>query len=193
MNQNILTFCFPFSVGTRGAALVRLVEEVCKVNGLTGRPAKLGPHATVIPPFYCSDRERKAIATLTRHMWKFNGKEVDVRATSLNVFAPESPGKDSALYIKVRMDGEYRDFVERHKLDWPFEFVHLPAQTNPVDRVWVPHISVIEGPGLYEKATPLLHRISEDCVYDKVVTLGEPLFFEKKKVGDTVRWFPVLV
>lgn len=192
MDQHVLTFCFPFPHGTKGAALVRLAQDVCKANGLVGKPSKMGPHASILPPFYCNYREKKALAALARHMWKFNGREVQAKATGFNVFPPPSPEKESTLYIEIEVDEEYRTFVERHKLKWPFEFVHTPAQTNPVDRVWIPHMSVIEGPGLHEKALPLLPRINE-YMYEKIITFGEPLFFEEKISGDTAQWFPVLV
>ncbi len=190
MEQHILTFAFPFDSGTKGAGLARFAESACKSRGLVGNTPKMGPHATIIPPFYCTGREKKAIATLTRHMWKFNGRFVHVKATGFGVFNPTKQDSNiGAIYIDLELDENYRGYVEKHKLDWPFEFVHPPSQTNAVDRVWIPHMSIIEGPNLHETAPPEFPALNE-YVQDKIVTLGEPLFFEKETRG---HWSQVLM
>ena len=153
----------------------------------------MGPHATIIPPFKCTEGEKKAMAILTRHMWKFNGRYISVKATGFGVFGPAKPDSDiGAVYVNLEMDDQYREYVEKHKNDWPFEFVHTPSQTTAVERVWIPHLSVIEGPNLHEIAPPQFPALDE-YVRDKIVALGEPLFFEKKTQGQNSYWSQVLV
>lgn len=192
MDQHTLTFAFPFPAGEKGARLVNLAQDVCAQKGLRGNPPNMGPHATIIPPFYCSTKERQAISMLTRHMWKFNGKWVLVKAGEFGVFSPSKPNDNTgAIYISLEIDPHYREFVEKHKIDWPFEFVNKPSQTAAVERVWIPHLSVIEGPDLHTQAPPLFPQLNE-YVSDRVVVLGEPLFFEKQKIEGKTQWSPIL-
>lgn len=193
MDQHILTFAFPFDSAVNGAGLVRLAQEVCKNHDLYGNPPKMGAHATIIPPFKCTEREKKAVAILTRQMWRFNGHPVDAQATGFGVFGPAKPDSNiGAIYVALELDEQYRQYIEKHKLEWPFEFVHPPSQTTAVDRVWIPHLSVIEGPNLHERAPKHFPSLNE-YVRDRIVTLREPLFFEKKTLGQDSYWSQVLV
>ncbi len=195
MERLILTFAFPFQENTEGAWLVRTLRRACEVRGLVGEPAKMGPHATIIPPFYCTEKEKRLLAALSRHTWKLvstlNTLQLRVPIEGLNVFEPPVPGSDKgALYIALKMNEEYREFVERHKLDWPLEYFHPPIRSNAVERAWIPHIHVIEGQNLH-KTAPRHFPEMREYLYGRTITLGEPLFFEKKEQGGQTYWSQV--
>lgn len=191
--EQIITLAFPFPKGEKGAGLITFAQNLCEKNGLHGTPPKMGPHATIIPPFYCTDREMMTMAILTRQMWKFSGRFMHVSTTGFGVFPPVEQFDDTgAIYIGLELDEHYREFIEKHKLGWPLPFVHPPGQTTAVDRVWVPHLSVIEGPSLHKEAEAILPHLNE-YVENKRITLGEPLFFKKSKKGGETSWSPVLV
>ncbi len=153
----------------------------------------MGPHATIIPPFYCTASERRLVALLVRSMWKFSGKTLRVPVKGFNVFGPPVPDSDiGALYLEMEINEDYREFIEKHKLEWPLEFISPLASSSATDRVWIPHMSLLEGPNLHVAAKKLLPELNE-YVEDKFIEYGEPLFFEKHEKDGNKWWTQVLV
>lgn len=188
-----VTVAFPFPVGTDGHRLVILAEEVCRKKGLAGEPAKMGPHATIIPPFYCTEHEIYGMAAMARLGWSLHGSEYRTRVTGFGVFdPPAATSAVGALYTALEMPEHFRRSVERHKLNWPFQFVHAPVQAYAADRIWNPHISIIEGPLLHKEAKLLLPDLNP-YVEDRIVTIGEPLLFVEKREDDRKWWEQVHV
>lgn len=193
MEQVKATIAFPFPVGTSGYGITIIAQEVCKANGLTGDPAKLGPHATIIQPFLCEEKDLQIMAAMGRLVWGLNGQEHQARIANFGIFGPAAPDSSiGAIYLALEIPEHYRRTVERYKLNWPFPFVHPPARTNATDRIWNPHISVIEGPLLHEQARPLLSGLN-GYVEDRIVHIGEPLVFRERKQGESKWWEQVHV
>jgi hypothetical protein len=185
MHQRLVTLAFPFPHGTQGASVVKSMEEACREVGLEGTTAKLGPHATIIPPFYCTKREMMAMAILTRLMWKWNGGLVQAHAIGVDVFEPpDAESNVGAVYVSLNVDEDYRHYVERHKINWPFPFKYPPARRNPSDRTWIPHLSVIEGPDLHlkmkGKKAKLNRKLGELLAHERLIDFNEPILFERQ-------------
>lgn len=189
----VATVAFPFPVGTTGYGLTMQMIEICRQHNLIGSPAKMGPHATILPPFRCLEHEIRGMAAMARLVWDLNGREYKTRVTGVGTFGPSAQNSTvGALYLALEMPEGYRRSVERHKTNWPFEFVYASARANATDRVWNPHLSIIEGPFLHEVATPLLPTLNE-YAENRIVTIGEPLIFVEKKEAGAKWWDQVHV
>jgi hypothetical protein len=198
MKRRLVTLAIPFAHETKEARLVETMRSACEELGLHGEPAKMGPHATIIPPFYCTEREMKGMAILSHLTWKWNGGQTEAHAYAIDVFEPPTQDSDvGAIYIALDIDAEYRRYVERHKINWPFPFKYPPARRSPSDRIWIPHLSVIEAPGLHNavrgKKAKLGRKLGAISAHDRLISFGEPLLFERVVRGEEKRWEQVLV
>lgn len=180
--------------GSAGSNLVCRLQEVCQSHQLGGTGPKLGPHATLMPPFRATERELGLAAVLMRAMWKLKPGKVVVDAQQVAVFDPPEEGSTvGAIYVEVEIPSDYHEFIERHKLNWPLPFVHPPATRNPSDRIWIPHITVLKGDGLHVRARKLLPPLNE-YVDGRRIDLLEPYVFRKRfGPGGESWWEKVLV
>jgi hypothetical protein len=176
------TYAFPFPQESDGAKLVNLVYGLVGEQGIHGVRPKMGPHATVIPPFVCDEAALHGMACMSRALWRLAKPKITVEVKGLGFFPPpdpEAPEGVDALYIALEVDEAYREFVEAIKLGWKFPYAVPVAMSDPSDRVWVPHVSLLEAPGLKKAAEPYERHIGE-CLRGKLIGLPEPLFFWKK-------------
>lgn len=179
--------------GSGGDRLFSDLRKRCEAAGVTGDRPKMGPHGTIIQPFRCTEGELYIAATLMRLVWKLKPGPVHVTARQVAVFEPpEEQSPKTAAYVEFKMDTEYQEFVERHKANWPFPFVHRPASKNPSDRIWIPHMTFMEGHDLDKEMEKLLPDLN-DYAHGKQIDLLEPHVLRKQNGESGSWWQKVLV
>lgn len=195
VKKGTFTFAFPFQAGTTGAAIADSLAKKLTEKGVLGKRPNMGAHATIIPPFIAPRKEVLNLARACRQQWElFRGTYVEAEVKSIGMFTPQPITQQTAIYIELGMPSRYHELVEIQKINWSYPFRHPLARQYAVEPVWIPHITIIEGAGLYtnQKAIEVLPELLGGVAFLKL-PLPEPRFFEEKYYSTIKRWEPILV
>lgn len=172
---------------------VRIIADECEKRGIIGKKAKIGTHLTLFPTFWATEKEaRRDAALLKLGHHQFNVSHDVVTIEGIGFFSPPPGSKNDALHLRIKLDPTYRDLIIRLKASDLFDWVTPPAQTAPVDPIYLPHVHVIEAEGLRERVAPLREKL-DLIVKDKLVELYPLELFVKNESDQGPPWKKIIL
>lgn len=180
------TLAHGFPKGSQGAEFVGLALNICGEHSVGGAFSKMGPHMTVIPPFFRNREEMMFVASCLRAERALHSEStVEAMITGVDFFSVG--GDNESLYLAIEVPKGYAEHVEWMKAAHPFKWVHWPLHDNAVEPIYVPHIHVIEGPKLKARVEPFLEKLNR-VFRGRPLQLPPSCFYEKVRRGDERRY-----
>lgn len=184
------TIAHGFPEETTMSALVNKLRKNAIKLGAKGEPPKMGTHLTVLPPFYASEDSIIFAASLMKAILALYGEPFLI-CKKIDIFPKAKGEQESSLHLEVQTDSKYQEYVAWLKANNPFEWVHPPLTSSPVEPIFTPHISILLLQNEPNNKEEFLEKIMDQPLVGEKFRLPPPKFFKKKTDGGV--WTQVVI
>lgn len=155
-----------------------------KTKGTT-RP-KLGPHITLLPPFYAPRDEMihlsKGLDMMKALYRDLKHSLMEARISEIGFFNNPNNG---VLILKIKLPSHYQAVVEDYKKG----LSHFATWVFPPDDLsFNPHLCIFEGETVYRDLQKLVKEFPRSKIEGVSFNLPTPTIMRKVEEGDKARW-----